>query len=318
MEKLTLYNVAKMYYIDNMGQQEIANQLGISRPQVSRILKEARETKIVDITLHMPCNVSAGSLALKLESQLNLKKVHIVEVHDISPDNMEKRMDMVTVYAAEYLTQLFRNPMNVGIGWGQTVYQTVMKMQHSVSKTDICFLPLVGNAGMGNPCYQTNSIVDRIAEKFKANKKFINAPAFISDPAVRQYIFNTNHLGNRDMIWNGLDVAYFSLGGVLKNSPAIMDAIGDEKIVKKLLAKFPVGDVLGNFINIHGESCLPDDDPICISIPENLLKKVPLRICSAIGTEKTDCIRIAAEKKFFNELITDSYTAEALIQNTVL
>ena len=70
MEKLTLYNVAKMYYIDNMGQQEIANQLGISRPQVSRILKEARETKIVDITLHMPCNVSAGSLALRLESQL--------------------------------------------------------------------------------------------------------------------------------------------------------------------------------------------------------------------------------------------------------
>lgn len=49
MDKMALYSVAKMYYCDNKGQQEIANAMGVSRPQVSRMLKEARELKIVDI-----------------------------------------------------------------------------------------------------------------------------------------------------------------------------------------------------------------------------------------------------------------------------
>ena len=32
MNAATLYNIAKMYYQDNMGQQEIANVVGVSRP----------------------------------------------------------------------------------------------------------------------------------------------------------------------------------------------------------------------------------------------------------------------------------------------
>ena len=54
MNAATLYNIAKMYYQDNMGQQEIANVVGVSRPMISKMLKEAKETGIVEITLHAP------------------------------------------------------------------------------------------------------------------------------------------------------------------------------------------------------------------------------------------------------------------------
>lgn len=46
--------IAKMYYEENLGQKEIADELDISRPTVSRQLNYAREMGIVEITIHDP------------------------------------------------------------------------------------------------------------------------------------------------------------------------------------------------------------------------------------------------------------------------
>ena len=44
-------NVAKLYYESDMSQQKIANELGISRPSVSRLLQYAKEHGFVQIRI---------------------------------------------------------------------------------------------------------------------------------------------------------------------------------------------------------------------------------------------------------------------------
>lgn len=46
--------VAKLYYIDELDQKEIARKLDVSRPTVSRLLQYARENKIVNVDIHDP------------------------------------------------------------------------------------------------------------------------------------------------------------------------------------------------------------------------------------------------------------------------
>src|SRR3990172_6977663 len=41
--------VARLYYLDNLGQQEIADMVGVSRTSVSRLLSRARERGVVRI-----------------------------------------------------------------------------------------------------------------------------------------------------------------------------------------------------------------------------------------------------------------------------
>ena len=41
-ERMQLINVAKMYYEENLTQNEIAQRLGVSRPLVSKMLTKAR------------------------------------------------------------------------------------------------------------------------------------------------------------------------------------------------------------------------------------------------------------------------------------
>ena len=46
--------VAQKYYIEDQKQSDIARDLGVSRPLISRMLSEARELGIVEITIHEP------------------------------------------------------------------------------------------------------------------------------------------------------------------------------------------------------------------------------------------------------------------------
>ena len=53
-DELQLADVAQQYYLEDLTQEQIARRLGVSRSQVSRMLKEARERGIVEIRIHHP------------------------------------------------------------------------------------------------------------------------------------------------------------------------------------------------------------------------------------------------------------------------
>lgn len=60
-----MVNVARLYYEQNMTQNEIAKELGISRPLVSILLTEARACGIVAITINRvedPCALAEDRL----------------------------------------------------------------------------------------------------------------------------------------------------------------------------------------------------------------------------------------------------------------
>ena len=49
-----LAHVARRYYLEDQKQSDMARELGISRPMVSRLLAEARELGVVEIRIHDP------------------------------------------------------------------------------------------------------------------------------------------------------------------------------------------------------------------------------------------------------------------------
>lgn len=60
--------VARRYYLDDQKQSDIAAELGVSRPMASRLLTEARQLGVVEITVHDP-EVEAASLLEQLQSR---------------------------------------------------------------------------------------------------------------------------------------------------------------------------------------------------------------------------------------------------------
>ena len=60
-ELAVIAEIARMYYVEGMSQQEIANMLFFSKAKVSRALKIAREEKIVEFQIHYPLKQSVAS-----------------------------------------------------------------------------------------------------------------------------------------------------------------------------------------------------------------------------------------------------------------
>jgi len=68
----SLLAVARLYYEDDLSQQQIADRLGVSRSTVSRLLQLAREQGIVHIEIRPP--TSASQLSAWLQGALKLRK----------------------------------------------------------------------------------------------------------------------------------------------------------------------------------------------------------------------------------------------------
>ena len=69
-----IFKCCSLYYQDHKGQQEICDILGISRPTVSRMLKQGRERGVVKIEITNPENVAYGQLERKLEQLFGLQE----------------------------------------------------------------------------------------------------------------------------------------------------------------------------------------------------------------------------------------------------
>lgn len=314
MDKLQLYNVAKMYYVDGLGQQEIANITGYSRPQISRMLKEARSSRIVEITLHPPYGADPGVLARQMQERFGLQRAHVLDNSAYAEDDTEGRVRAAAGYAAEYLAELLPACRKVGVGWGHTIYTTVLATEYSSRPQQVLFVPLTGNSGFSKPYYQTNSIVDRFAEKYKARGEFINVPAFSPTAEVRRCLIESNGLDKPGSIWDNIDLAYFSLGGPPEGSDVIRD-IPQEGAAETLLRSAAVGDVLGHYFDKYGNTLGAEVSERYLAMPLERLLQVKRRLCTALGKDKTAAIRAAISMGVITELITDHYTALALLKN---
>jgi deoxyribonucleoside regulator len=73
----TLVQVATLYYEDNKLQQEIADQLGVSRSLIALYLKRAREQNIVRIQIVNPQD-QCEDVALALQDKSGLRSVHVI------------------------------------------------------------------------------------------------------------------------------------------------------------------------------------------------------------------------------------------------
>ena len=79
-EKLTkVIEAAKLYYLLDYNQNEIAKEAGVSRPTVSRLLQQAKSDGIVQINILDPTE-DVENLATQLEQKFNLKKVIVASI----------------------------------------------------------------------------------------------------------------------------------------------------------------------------------------------------------------------------------------------
>ncbi len=106
--------IAKMYYLEGLSQQEIADKVGASRSNISKVLKTCRDLKLVEIRIN---DTSSSGLLLQNEMKeaFGLSQVIVVPTGD-SPEATMFRLGRA---AADLLQSLMDGGMSVGMSWGK-------------------------------------------------------------------------------------------------------------------------------------------------------------------------------------------------------
>ena len=297
----TLVRVSRLYYELGETQGRIAELLGIARPQVSRLLKQAREEGIVGIRI-VDRTHDDSPAADELKRRFGLQAVHLAPTIGGSEELVRR---VVGRLAAEVLRSSVRDGMVVGIGEGSTASAIADALAETVAPVAATVVPLCGGYWFAGASHEP---FRRIGESLGASVRGLLAPGLVDDAATKRSLYA--HAGVQVILhlWERLDIALFGIGGRVWG-----DASFGPEIVREIEQGGAVGEVLIAPYDVNGHFLGEGLRDRTIAFDARDLDRVPVTIGVAGGPSKVEPILGALKTGAVKVLVTDVETAEAVV-----
>lgn len=296
-----LVRASRLYYELGETQNAIAERLGVTRPQVSRLLKRARAEGIVEIRI-IDRSTAESPAADALRRSYGLDAVHLAPTI-AGPDDLTRRM--VGRLAAEVLRGALRTGATVGVGDGASIAATAAALEETATPVALTVVPLCGGYWSTGP---EREPYRRIADALGAQARGLMAPGLVDDAATKRAL--VAHVGVRSIVelWDRLDVAVFGIGG-----PAWSASRVGEQVERQLEEADAVGEVLVAPFDLDGRFVCPTLRERVIALDARRLARIPVAIGVASGESKVRPILGALRAGTVRQLVTDVATAEAVV-----
>jgi deoxyribonucleoside regulator len=304
-----LIKVAKMYYFDELSQQEIADAIKVSRSGVSRMLKVSRDLKIVEIRIN-----DTSSMGVLLQKEL-MEEFRLTEIVVIpSMKDLEHTKMELGKAAGHLFNSKLKDGMKVGITWGSTLYHMVQQYQPTNKYLDVEIFQLMGGTGGRDLNTDGREHARTMADKLNAKCHVLNAPLIVQNESLRKMLMEEPEISQTLKKMETLDLAIIAVG---TNNPDISRLVKIGYLTKEGSAKLfhmgAIGDVCGWHIDQRGQIFPVDIHKRLIGIDFQQLKKVPMVIAVAGGEAKAEAILGVLRAGFINVLITDEEAAMKIL-----
>ncbi len=303
---------ASMYYLQDMKMEAIAKHLGTSRSTVSRLIKRARATGLVEITLR-PTHSRAPGLGRRIAEVYGIA-TYVVPVPDSTAQ--VDRLDQVALTTARLLTTWFDSDMVLGVAWGTTLSAVSQHLPRKPTRGS-AVVQLNGAANTRTSGVQyAGDLIGGFGAAFDAHVHHFPVPAFFDYAETKQAMWRERSVQRVLAVQHQTDIALFSVGAVAGGLPSHVYAAGylDREDIDVLKSEGVVGDVCTVFLRADGTYR---------DIPLNLratgpapaeLRRIPRRVCSVAGDNKVRPLRAALRAGVVTDLVLDELTAARLVR----
>lgn len=303
---------ARLYYYNNMTTAAIARELSVSKSTVSRLIKFARESGVIDIRVLDPTE-EPSRLSSRIMERYQIKNAHVVPVSELAGE--AEWLQRVANYAASYLNVIFDSGMILGIAWGTTL-TAISKhlLRKNLYNAQIVQLNGAGNTRTMGIEY-ASEIIMRFATNFQARAHLFPVPAYFDYCETKQALWREGSVKRILSLQEQADVLIYSIGAVNAGIPSHVYS-GDYLSQKdyKTLEQYEVaGDIATVFFKRDGSF---DGIPINrrASGPHLGLFQRKYGICVVSGLAKVTGLHAALKGKLMSELIVDEPTARCLVE----
>jgi deoxyribonucleoside regulator len=307
-----LATVASLYYKLNQSQSEIAARLDLSSSTISRLLREAHDKGIVQVTIRMPVPRDL-EMEQALIQRFKLKDAYILQTSDNSLN--VSSLASIGQLAASYIARVvdaMPAGSSIGVAWGTGVHAAVSALPDECAE-NIDVVQLLG--GVGELVVDSPDLGRMVAQKLGGRHYDLHAPIMVERAMVRDALLQESSVREGIVRARGVKLAITGIGTVQDDASSFLRAgLLSRADLSNLRNQGAVGEICGRFYDIDGRSEQIEINQRIIGLELDDLRRVPQSVAVARGPLKVLAILGALRAGFVRVMATDDVTAQAVLQ----
>ncbi|TQS72590.1 MarR family transcriptional regulator [Rhodobacteraceae bacterium] len=297
---------AWLSFVGGLTQDQIAQELGISRQRAQRLVARASAEGLIRVRIDHPI-ADCLELERALSSRFGLASVRVAPA---LPEGTDPNAALAPV-AAPVLEQIFSDPTprTVALGTGRTLRMMVEHMQR-VAGNRHKLVSLIGNVAPDGSASLYEVIV-RLAEKISAPHFPMAIPVVAASVEERGLYRSLTHVKASIALAESADLAVVGIGQMGADAPLLVDGFITPQEHKDWVAAGAVGEIGGHAFDENGRYLDHEMSRriVGVRVP---IPNMPL-YCAGAGTKKLPALHAALRGHLIDHLMTEEHTARALL-----
>ncbi len=300
---------AFLYYAEGKTQQEIAQEFGITRVAVSRILNDARTQGIVEINVHYPW--TSKELEKNLIKMFGLKNAKVLYTSTTDPDEIIKELGIV---AAKYFKTIVKEKQIIGISWGRALREMINSIKE-LSRPKTTIVQLIGASGTESVLTDGPKLAQHFSEKLNCSARYMHSPLIVENETVKTSLIQDRMVSTTIELACTADLAFVGIGATEKEIYSLLKTgYVSENEFKTLKKAGVVGDICAQHFDINGKVLDISLNKRTIGINLEQLSNIKTVIGIAGDPRKSKAILGALRGGYLDVLITDFNVAKNVLK----
>ncbi|MBA3349851.1 MAG: sugar-binding transcriptional regulator [Actinobacteria bacterium] len=311
-----LAEIGELYYLHGRDQSSIAEEVGTSRSNVSRLLTEARRRGIVDIRINHPLG-RALELERRLTTELGLEEARVLAGRPRAPGAAgAQALDSlrgVGRLGAAYLLDVLADGLTIGVSWG-TSLESLVNAVAPARPHAVEVVQLLGGLSWVSQSLSGHELGRRLADRLGGSFAYLHAPAIVDSIEAHDLLLRQEGIADVLAKGRGADIALLGIGSLgTGSSRALFSRPELTSAERREIQSGAVGDICARLFDGEGRPCDVEANRHVVGLELEDLKEIPRRIGVACGIEKVAGITGALRGSLVNVLVTDEATAAQVL-----
>ncbi len=291
---------ARLYYVDGLGQSEVARFVKVSQAKVSRLLTAARERGIVHISV-AEYEPRDEALERSLRREFGLSAVAVIKtVHGATAEDARRT---VGHFGAPFVADLLPPGSVVAVAGGRSIRELVSHLPEDESR-HLTVVQAMGNIDSNVGSDDALELGRILARRSGGCFLTLNSPAFVSDRRTRDAFLALPQIRSVHRRLAEASVALVGVG-TLDNSVFAARGVLSPRDVDELAGCGAVGEICGRFFDKNGRECDSPWRDRVVSIGLEQLRRIPQVIGIVGGGDRSAAIAAASRGNLLKALVAD-------------
>jgi DNA-binding transcriptional regulator LsrR (DeoR family) len=301
-------SIARRHYLDGRSKVEIADEFGLSRFKVARLLDAALETGLVRIEIRSESGIDVD-LSARLQERFCLQHSVVVDTPDEDAESLRQHLGRA---AARLLGEILTPDDVLGLAWARAVGAMARELP-PLPGTPV--VQLSGALSLPGQPDTSVDVVRDVAGRSGGVAHVFYAPLTVPDAATARALKRQPEVARAFAQMPSVTKAVGGVGLWEAGQSTLYDTASDED--RRVLRKLGVcADISGVFLSAEGEPVPTHLAERMIAITAEEMRTIPEVIVIPYGTRKAPAVRAVLRSGMVGGIVTHAALARAVLDGT--